>query len=90
MCKYGASVGQRSDHVIWDDDENPPKFHLQRVSINSGGYQSDANCIYWGVGEPLYHYFTEDNEVDAFTRAASREDAKRIIRERDTNAKFFR
>jgi len=89
MCKYGAAMGQRSDHVIWND-ETPPKFYLQRVQINSGGYQSDDNCIYWGVGTPLYHYFIEDNEVDAFIRASSRIEAKSIIRQRYTNAKFFR
>lgn len=75
----GARLG-RADHYHPGNNqpEKPnPRFYLRRVPINSGGY--DSGGAYWGVGEPLYEYESEDygeDLVSGFIRASDRGDAK--------------
>lgn len=93
--KYGAPMGRKSGHLdglqILASD---PPFTLQRVRINSGGY--DAGGAYWGLGSPLYWWsvtLTEDDSVDecsGFFRVADRAHAKAKIRELHPHARFFR
>lgn len=50
-ARYGAPMGRPNGHV--DPDATGP-FALQRVPIDSGGY--DRGGAYWGLGEPLYWF----------------------------------
>lgn len=86
-CRYGAPMGRRASYARPPSDE-PLKFHLQRVPLDSGGY--DSGGAYWGHGEPLWWYMSVDGEVDAFLRAGSRMAAKAAIRASYPNARFFR
>ena len=42
------------------------RISLQRIRLNSGGY--DSNSRYWGIGPPLYNV-TIDGEVAGQIRA---------------------
>ena len=86
-CTYGAPMGRASNAHPGLVDE-PMKFYLSRVPLNSGGY--DSGGAYWGWGQPLYWYEDTEGDVDAFLRANSREHAKAQIREMYPLAKFFR
>ena len=83
-CKYGAPMGRMDGHPAAFQDE---KCYLQRIPINSGGY--DRGGAYWGLGAPLYALGTPDGEWTYF-RAHSREDAKAIAREEFPGVRFFR
>lgn len=72
-CRYGAPMGR---HSVSDLDTSG-KLYLSRVHLNSGGY--DAGGAYWGHGQPLWAVSDETDTI--YLRAASREDAKRKIRE---------
>jgi hypothetical protein len=37
------------------------KFHVERVPINGGGY--DSGGAYWGQDEPLYRYQAESSDL---------------------------
>lgn len=96
-CTYGAPMGRRSRAHPGLVDE-PMKFYLQRVPLDSGGY--DSGGAYWGHGQPLYWYTAADTPEmaefklsdlpDAFLRANNRKHAKELIREMYPLAKFFR
>lgn len=60
--------------------EPRPKFkiYLERVRLDSGGY--DSRGQYWGVGEPLYRYSDDSGAIDGYVRAASRAEAKEKVR----------
>jgi len=68
------------------------RLHLQRVPINSQGY--DPGGAYWGTGQPLYVAFDTEADTEymqeiffrAWTRNEAKEEAKRIF----PNAKFYR
>jgi len=64
----------------------PVKFTLQRVRLNSGGYDSGGS--YWGVDAPLY-WATDETESFYF-RAADRQAAKTHIRTKHPTAMFYR
>lgn len=49
--RRGASLG-RPDRPSLGAGAVVSKFYLQRVRINSGGY--DSGGAYWGIGSPLY------------------------------------
>lgn len=83
--RYGAPMGRVERH---DSSATAPKFTLQRVRINSGGY--DAGGAYWGLGQPLYWYSDENGDITAYLRAPTREAAKAKIREAYPDARFFR
>lgn len=50
------------------------RLTLQRIRINSGGY--DRLGTYWGIGAPLYWCASEDGRYETTFRAADREAAK--------------
>ena len=62
-------------------------LHLQRVRLNSGGY--DAGGAYWGVGAPLFYVEDADGNSQ-YLRAHDRDDAKCKIRTDWPDARFFR
>lgn len=70
--RYGAPMGRVGGMV--DEGE---RLHLQRIRINSGGY--DAGGAYWGLGAPLYAYNSGDGDW-RYLRARDRADAKTKIR----------
>lgn len=71
--RYGAPMG-RADGMV-DDGE---RLYLQRVRLNSGGY--DAGGAYWGLGAPLYAYGSGDGDWK-YLRARDRDAAKAKIRD---------
>ena len=85
--QYGASMGRR-DNIT--ESACTIKFHLQRVPLDSGGY--DPGGAYWGLGDPLYVAFGEGElEVqEMFFRAKSRDDAKTQVRGAFPAATFYR
>ena len=85
--QYGASMGRR-DNVAEALDVK--KLHLERVRLNSGGY--DPGGAYWGLGAPLYVAWGDGAEEvqEMFLRASDREEAKEIVRGVFKNAKFYR
>lgn len=83
--RYGAPMGRPEHHATQDIEV---RFTLQRVRLNSGGY--DCGGAYWGLGKPLYWYASGLEDVDGYLRAASREEAKAEIRHRYPKATFYR
>ena len=84
----GAFMG-RSENIT--EPNYPVKFHLEKVQINSGGY--DKGGAYWGVYHvPLYvAYGDAENEIqEIFLRASTREDAKHKVLEIFKSAIFYR
>lgn len=81
----GAALG-RSD--LRGDPDFDGRLYLRRVYLDSGGY--DDLGTYWGLGEPLYWYASNDGSIDAVIRAPSRAAAKRQVMEDYPNAKFWR
>jgi hypothetical protein len=74
----GADTGRPT---IVPDDYTGEKLHLQKVPLDSGGY--DPGGAYWGVGPPaLYCAYGESKteQLQVFFRSNSRETAKRAIR----------
>jgi hypothetical protein len=70
--KYGASMGRGSDLP----NDTTDKLSLQRVRLDSGGY--DPGGSYWGGGYgtlPLYRAENENGDV-RYLRAANRDAAK--------------
>lgn len=82
----GAAMGRADIHAI--DRSAPVKLYLRRVELDGGGY--DRNGTYFGWDDPLYWYADGDGQIDAVTRATSRDDAKARILESYPNARFFR
>ena len=65
------------------------KTTLQRLRLNSGGYDSMGS--YWGHGQRLYTWQTEDGAQSGTLRAADREAAKVTLRATiDPNMTFYR
>jgi hypothetical protein len=50
---------------------------LRHIHIDSGGY--DPNGTYFGTGEPLYWFASDDGEIDAVLRASDRDNAERLV-----------
>lgn len=71
-----------------------PNTQLQRVRLNSGGY--DAQGSYWGHGQPLYYFMYDagDTIESGTLRASDRESAKERVRTFNLshipNVKFYR
>jgi hypothetical protein len=83
--RYGAPMGRFTGPDYLEAAAWP--IHLQRVRINSGGY--DAGGAYWGLGAPLW--FAQDQDGNSqFFRASSREAAKAKLRESFPDLRFFR
>lgn len=75
--KYGAPMGRASYAARDADAPGVARLSLQRVRINSGGY--DSGGAYWGLGEPLY-VATDGDGIEVFVRAPDRESAKDAVR----------
>ena len=94
-CKYGAPFGRSDLPHAYEEfraiPEHPHKFHLQKVKLDSGGY--DSGGAYWGLrsrGWSLYWATNEQETVQRFFDAKSRDEAKGILREEFPNCTFFR
>ena len=85
--RYGAPMGRATSTA---QPAPGVRFHLSRVRLNSGGY--DSGGAYWGIGAPLYHAWGEGEEeiLETFTRASCREDAKEKVRAKFPGAEFYR
>ena len=84
--KRGAALGRPSVHEAGNDYSG--KLYLQRIDLDSGGY--DKNGTYFGHGSPLWWYASADGTIDAMLRAHNRDAAKEYVRVRYPKAKFFR
>ena len=76
--RYGAPMG-RCSTTARDLPTGPVKLYLQRIRLDSGGY--DSGGAYWGIGAPLY-VATDHEDVTLFVRGSSRDQAKQAVRER--------
>lgn len=61
--RRGASLG-RAD--VRGDPDTAARFHLRRVRLNAGGY--DSGGVYWGHGGALFHYESADGTASGFVR----------------------
>ena len=83
-CDYrGASMGRQSNIAT---PEAPVRFRMERISLDSGGY--DNGGAYWGWGDPLYFAYAEGNSM--FVRGASREAAKFHVIQKFPLATFYK
>jgi hypothetical protein len=86
--QYGASMGRR-DNIT--ESACTIKFHLQRVPLDSGGY--DPGGAYWGLGCGWLYYAHGDGAEEVqemFFRAHNRDDAKTQVRAAFPNCTFYR
>ena len=82
--KYGAPMGRPStarrdleqDGLLQPDGGLPRKLYLQRLRLDSGGY--DSGGAYWGLGEPMW-VATDHEDVTVFVRALTRTLAKGAV-----------
>ena len=91
-CKYGAPMGRADQPTPYSGYRAIPdmahKFSLQRVRINSGGY--DEGGAYWGLGQPLYWAMNENGTIERFLRAKGRAEARAIVKAEFRNCTFYR
>ena len=85
--QYGASMGRRDNMT---ETNFPVKFHLERIRLDSGGY--DNGGAYWGNGAPLYYAHGDGAEErqEVFLRAYNRDDAKKQLRAAYHKCSFYR
>ena len=87
--RRGSAAGRCTIHDAGKDFNG--KLTLKRIRLNGGDY--DCNGTYFGGGAgtlPLYWYANDDGSIDAMLRAATREEAKKLIKVDYPKAKFFR
>ena len=94
-CKYGAPMGRTNHPNEYSGYEAVTsmdhKFHLQKVKLDSGGY--DSGGAYWGLrmrGEALYWAVNEYETIHRFIDAKDRAHAKRLIRAEFARARIYR
>ena len=80
---YGASLG-RAGRPPHPGDDEPARFYLRRVRLDSGGY--DSGGAYWGHAEPLWRFESVTGEYSDHLRAGSRRAAQAAIRRLMPNA----
>lgn len=68
--------------------QDDQRFYLQRVHLDSGGYDSGGS--YWGHGAPLWRYESADGMESGYLRSKDREAAKADVLESNPAARFFR
>jgi len=85
--QYGAFMGRP---VNMTEKSFPVKFHLVRLRLDAGGY--DSGGAYWGNSDPLFWAYGDGAEEvqEMFFRAIDREDAKKHIRTYFPAARFYR
>lgn len=91
----GSQNGRREVRAL--DKSARIKFYLRRERLNNGGY--DSGGAYWGIGSPLYRFESVEEfdvpyreypeQIEGYTRASDRDDAKAIVRATYPNAEFF-
>lgn len=100
--RFGAPMGRADKHLM----TNPPapwKFHLQRIRIDSGGY--DSGGAYWGLRYParytrpdgmvvnmpksLFWCFNQRASISFFLDAFTIEEAKQLVRADYPLATFY-
>lgn len=93
--RYGAPLGRRSFYPAFPDQV--VKLHLQRVLLNSGGY--DSGGAYWGLpvyGRSedswghLYRAWSSDGLISFYLRSWSRESARLAILKDYPGARILR
>ena len=84
--KRGAAMGRTDRPSLCPQVGR--KFYLQRVGLNSGGY--DSGGAYWGHGPRLYWATCPDGSIDFFFRARDRTAAKLEVLRRHPGARFYR
>lgn len=86
----GAQMGRRDE--LPDDPEQPIKLQMERLRWVDRDY--DQGGAYWGQNgcNHVYCAFGEDGQkqVRVFARAMNRTDAKKLVREKLPNARFYR
>lgn len=92
--RYGAQMGRPSliDPTA-TEGQAVIKFSLNRVRLNSGGY--DSGGAYWGVGQALYFAAASREDTGAliaelYFRVKDRDAAKAHVRSKYPSAKFYR
>jgi hypothetical protein len=83
----GSSMG-RKDYIT--EPLLDTTFHLERIPINKGGY--DSGGAYWGTGAHLYIAYAQGSEEEqrVFVRAWTRSGAKTKVYQSFRNARFFK
>lgn len=79
-CKYGAPMGRSESNL------GSGKVHLQKVNLNSGGY--DRGGAYWGTGTQLYVAW-DDEGGEVYARAHSRAAVKQLLSDQYTGISFY-
>ncbi len=82
--KRGAAMGRGE---ITGDPDYDGKLVLRRIRLNSGGY--DSNGTYFGFGQPLYWFASDDGTIDGMIRANSRTHAKQLVKDKYKDARFY-
>jgi len=87
VTRRGAQMG-RPDHVPHDCAS--ARLSLRRLALDRGGY--DPAGAYWGLGAPLWRAagHSPSGPVEIYTRACSREQAKRLLLAAHPGARFAR
>jgi hypothetical protein len=81
--KRGAALGRCDLLGVYGGT----RLVLRRIRVDSGGY--DPNGTYFGVGRPLYWCADDSGQID-FVLRADREEAKRHVRDKYPQARFYR
>jgi hypothetical protein len=81
--RYGAPMGRNTSGFELAPDV---PLNLHRVYLDAGGY--DSGGAYWGRGAPIYTY--GNGAGWHYLRAADRDAAKAIVRERHGDVRFLR
>lgn len=64
------------------------RFQLYRVYLDRSGYERGIGT-YYGIGQPIYRYCSDDCKEQGEFRAIDRETAKRKVKALYPTAKFY-
>lgn len=85
-------MGYTQSMIAYLAKEQPIKFELRKIALNTSGYTSKGE--YYGNGQPLYRALAEVqidgewNDIYLEFRASDRNDAKEYVRAKYPKAKF--
>lgn len=86
---FGLCGGCYGRNIVAARPDQPRRYYLRRVHLDSGGY--DSGGAYWGHGAPLWHAAAAEGGGESFFRAKDRAAAKAAVRaDFDAAAVFFR
>jgi hypothetical protein len=83
--KRGAALGRPT---IWGPRNYDGKLMLRRISLDHQGY--DRLGTYFGAGQPIFWYASDDGTIDGTVRAWGRDSAKQEINKLYPCASFYR